>query len=639
MTHCIMNTQLIRTGAIGLSLFVLSFGFSAAPVRAAEIQTKAKASAKKSSPRKKLLRRAAIATSAALAIKALPLMTGNIEESQPNAWKAVVELAHSKRPQTTEEVRAKAIAEAERWKRDMLQVIGDPTEYLKSVVEEKERVLETFEGSPYLFHSREPHMVQFLSTGIQGMASQLELIRKSDLVALQYYFFDQSSTARIMLDALISRCKEDSGFRAQVLVDYYGWEGEPGLTPEIVQMVRERSGGQIEFKYFNDSGKAQFWNVGHRDHSKLMVGMKNNAGGEPTWTAIVGSANVGDESRFVANSYFMFQEAELKITGPIARTIYDRHYDFWTHKYSIPVPDANPWSWGYDKRKSWNEKLLTMDPQLRELRDRFVSQGAEELASSPTFVVNDLTWVSDRPGKDASDRVVNHYLLYRMAQAKNRVLLENYAALIPDNYWKVLLSLKAEGVPSMRIHTNGFDTEASDPRMPLLMLKHVRRAAAAGIDVYEFLGKPLPGQVFLRKKATQYDQYTDNAKDSDLKAGIHSKIWEFDDWTGIMTANFDPRSLESMRWGVKGANVEMGVFIHDQAFADHIAEQMQFRLKGAKQMDAGGLRYIDGTEILVRPDDEEKEPFAPVDQPGMISKKASGKHWWVFKIPFVENIF
>ncbi len=437
-------------------------------------------------------------------------------------------------------------------------------------LEEPETIRQTIErnsGTPYLRESESPHEARYLPTGAGSLEQRLRMIESArDSIDVAYYIYGTSPSGALFTRALIRKKLENPGIKIRVLVDYYSWDGKPGIDSYEAAVFAKYG---IPVAYFNKAKLAQLWKVSHRDHTKLLV--------VDGTELVIGGRNISDDSLDFSNEYFNFLDADVWVRGEAAETARQRVEDVWNHETVARAEPAGPDDPQYETKVRAAEERMLHAPLLEELRAKVSAEGGRQLDLEPIYQASHVTFVSDRPERGQAGRVVYPYLLGRLARARSRVTMENYS-YIPTRALKELFSSLARNKVALEVLTNGFGTRGADPRLVYMARPDKERLIRDGGRVWEFDGRPLPGQTYV-------DPYGSGAPGM---YGIHSKQFRIDeDWTLTGSFNIDYRSARE--------NGEAMVEIRSKGLAARVDEVYELRKNGAKELDTGAWTYKDGS--------------------------------------------
>lgn len=440
-------------------------------------------------------------------------------------------------------------------------------------------------SSPYLNTVNAPHQVRLLDNDTAALENVLQMIgRARKSIVMEYFVFNPDRSGRLVLQALVRKADEDVKIR--ILVDYNANGIKPGLDSFYHDELARHG---VELRYFNVVDLLEFWEVGFRNHRKLLVVDDKEM--------LTGGRNIAD-GFFGMSEHMDYLDRDIWIKGPIAETAVHGFDLFWSDpvvsnpgKPEEPIfrRRTNPASSkmlttqtqdeaDYHARlEAFHGSITTTKESLRprrsdlEFRQAVANLGDEELAQSPVINVHSLTLVSDTPVPGESARIVTPYLYQRIEGAKKSLLIENFMFMVKGAEKHALLDLLDRGV-KIDLPTNGFATE---PNFLMAELTNSRQNMGVhhGMNVYCYRGAPKSDQMFSGSRAIW---------------GLHTKTMVIDGKDSVIGSyNLDPRS----RW----INDEGAVVVNDSPeFARLLEEKTRNRIKNATQMNQDGS-YADGS--------------------------------------------
>jgi cardiolipin synthase C len=407
--------------------------------------------------------------------------------------------------------------------------------------------------APFLTTSHASHQVRLLEAGNSDLELRLRMIENAqDSVDIETYEFDTEVVGRALLQALAKRSRElkaeGKTLKARFLVDYGAYDGDVHVDKSLAQYMHENG---VEIRYFNRAPDTWI-QKDYRSHRKVFV-----VDGKE---AVLGGRNLTD-AYFGLDPHVNFVDRDVWVKGPIAQTADATFENFWNSPYAsnpgqpsakdylppsppdhLSLPDEllgssapNPRQLAAaEKELGLHEKaahaVLADDPNLDATLADVRSRGSKELDSSPVIEADNISLISDRPGRFGNSHIISDYFHQRMTAAHQSVLLENYT-LIPTRSQRAVNQELLDRSAKVELITNGsksfndwMDTwELSMPRQ----LKEIR----SGMKVYAYTGQE-----------PDYQNATDRAPVSHDWV-VHSKVMivdKKDTWIG--TNNMDPRS-------------------------------------------------------------------------------------------------
>src|SRR5471030_645635 len=171
-------------------------------------------------------------------------------------------------------------------------------------------------NSPYLNTVNAPHQARILDNDTAALENILQMIgRAKKTVEMEYFVFNPDRSGKLVLQALVR--KADEGVKIRILVDYNANGMKPGLD-SIYHDELARHG--IELRYFNVAELWKFWEVGFRNHRKLLVVDDEEM--------LTGGRNIAD-GYFGMSDHMDYLDRDIWIKGPIAQTAVHGFDLFW----------------------------------------------------------------------------------------------------------------------------------------------------------------------------------------------------------------------------------------------------------------------------------------------------------------------
>ncbi len=373
-----------------------------------------------------------------------------------------------------------------------------------------------------------PHDVQIIDEGHAALEKRIQMIRSAKhSIDLETFIFGSDLSSRIILNELAIRARE--GVKVRVLIDMQGagprLKGRKGIASTLSELG-------IDFKFFNGTPLwLNFKKANFRTHRKLLVIDGQSANGQ----VIMGGRNIGDDY-FGMSTEHNFSDRDVYLRGKVAEVAHGSFGEFWNSNYSQPAP------------KRFHSDSLNQDPEeIRltseeyKLRDRVRQIGAEQLAHAPIHKANDVSFISDKPGREISDRVVAPMLWKEMLGAKKNITIENYTYIKTKESEAVMKEVARKEIPTT-VSTNA--RYHGGPRMLNgMMISDERQLVKQGIKVVG------------RDYQAPRDEQIADPRAQQTKWTAHSKTLNADNDTYIGSSNFDPRSQD--------INAETGVIIHN----------------------------------------------------------------------------
>jgi cardiolipin synthase C len=424
-----------------------------------------------------------------------------------------------------------------------------------------------------------------LDTGIDGLATRVQLIRHAErTLDLQYFIFRGDETGILIREEL--RHAADRGVRIRVLVDdgdtrpgdekILELDGYPNMEVRIFNAFDTRSHNVVlrNLDFALHKGRLDY-----RMHNKLLVA--DNA------IALIGGRNVGNQY-FQVDPHSQFADDEVFVAGPMTQALSREFDEFWNGDMVVPARVLGGLS-AYVKpvsipvvRGAGIDYLARVDSDepYRSLISR------EEL----------LTWTSARLVYDSPDkryieqrekrgRLMSQAVEQEIAGAQQEVLIVSPYFVPSDPELSLLEALHARNAGA-RVLTNSLQAA---PNLPAQSgYDKVRgRLLRAGVKLYEVRAllddNRGSGQTWSVSRNGTY--------------ALHAKLYVFDRQRCFIGSwNYDRRSLK--------INTEMGLLIDEPTLATHVARRIDaMTMPGAAYQvlldgdSSRGQRFVWETEV------------------------------------------
>ena len=390
-------------------------------------------------------------------------------------------------------------------------------------------------------------------------------------IDVQYFIWSTDNVGIIAAEQLLSAAER--GVKVRVLVDDFLIDAQ-GRTLFLLSAQPN-----VEIRIYNPNTAVglSFWQkvkyafsdfraVNQRMHDKTAI-FDGIAG-------ITGGRNMADEY-FDFDHEYNFRDRDILLLGSAVRDMTENFEEFWESEYAVNV-----------------EKILAS--QIEEVSVEDIRGHARELhvyaadegnfapavrqaisATSDKFqallqsmVWDDMTFISDVPGKNAGDMGLGgggestRQLIAALQAAKESVLIQSPYLVMPEGGIDFFRELIERGV-RVRISTNSL---ASTDNIQAFSGYASQREELleAGIEIYEYKAYPAIRETLL-------ERYPSIAENNPVFA-IHAKSLVIDDSVAyIGTFNLDPRSAN--------LNTEVGVLAWNEQLARQLTESIELDIR------------------------------------------------------------
>lgn len=373
-------------------------------------------------------------------------------------------------------------------------------------------------------------------------------------IDVQYYIYEDDLTGILLTQKLLDAA--DRGVRVRVLLDDRNLKGSdeglkllashPRVAISVFNPYHVRARWMRPFEMM-----ANFRRLQRRMHNKIFV--------VDGVTGVFGGRNIGD-NYFNANQRSNFADFDVFVAGCLVAEATASFERYWNHPLAVPAErltarEVRPTDLVAGRAEL--ARRLTAVEDLEERYDRARSRLLEIIEDPGTVLVwAPAEFVADSPDKLDPGREAASPVLDRLAalweQAEREVLIES-AYFVPRKLGaEFIMEQAAQGVRT-RLLTNSL--AANDvPPVHAGYAKYRRRLLKAGVELYEFQRRAVPGREDLQISGSR----------SRSDASLHAKVAVFDrriTWVGSF--NLDPRSA--------ALNTELAIVVHDEVLARQAA--------------------------------------------------------------------
>jgi putative cardiolipin synthase len=386
-------------------------------------------------------------------------------------------------------------------------------------------------------------------------------------IDVQYFIWSTDNIGILAAEQLLSAAER--GVRVRVLVDdllidaqnrtLLLLSGHPNVHIRIYNpnLAVGVSTWQKLKNVFSD-----FRAINQRMHDKTAI-FDNIAG-------ITGGRNMADEY-FDYDHEYNFRDRDILLIGAAVQDMTDNFEEFWESEYAVPVEqilaDELESVSAEDSRQRAEElHAYAVDPRnfAPEVREAIDATGQHVEALLQAMVWDDMTFISDIPGKNAGDMGLGgsgestRQLIAALQDAEEEILIQSPYLVMPEGGIRFFEELVDRGV-RIRISTNSL--ASTDNIQAFSGYANQREELLrAGVQVYEYKAYPA-----IRK--TLADRHPGIAKNKTIFA-LHAKSLVIDDKIiYIGTFNLDPRSAN--------LNTEVGVLSKNEQLAQQLAASIE----------------------------------------------------------------
>ena len=396
---------------------------------------------------------------------------------------------------------------------------------------------------PYVFKSKEDHLVKLLNVGSSSFYERIELIRKAKKsIVLEYFIFNHDLSGKIMTDELLKKVKE--GVEVQILLDDFTIASE--ITPHHSAELLRRG---IKLKYYNTAPLYQAVEANYRNHRKLFI--------VDDYHYIVGGRNIGDDY-FDLSERYNFVDRDVLFSGPSAKIVRKSFDAFFNSKHSEkkfrpPMPTLSQLAFLrssqsqksrllqkvraerriWSERKSKGRKFFKFSKTEKKRVNKLMSIGKETINWEYQGKCNNLEFVSDLPltgPENDYKRVARYYIYKYLKEAKSKIVIDSPYFILNDELIEIIGNQLSENVDVILL-TNGI---YSSDALPV--------SAVFNHYLDSWVSRGLVPSIYSGKKLFD-DKYYVSKKVAGSRWGTHSKTLSIDNELSVIGSyNFDPRS-------------------------------------------------------------------------------------------------
>lgn len=253
---------------------------------------------------------------------------------------------------------------------------------------------------PFPFYEKqvsEKNDLTQITNGVAALQLRLEMIRRAKkTIEVEYFIFNTDMAGKIISRELVEAAKR--GVKVRILVD---------KSIAVFQLdkyyAKELGKHGIEVRYYNEAFWLRISTVQFRNHRKLMV--------IDDQEAITGGRNIGDDY-FNLSHHFNFNDTDVHVKGPIAKTMRLSFDKYFAHKISEKdaFPERETIGVGthdqtldmriqiYEEKTKLAEDFLLETDEEKAIREKVEIIGKKYLSQYKSYACPETTFASDGPG-------------------------------------------------------------------------------------------------------------------------------------------------------------------------------------------------------------------------------------------------
>jgi len=407
--------------------------------------------------------------------------------------------------------------------------------------------------------------VLILDRGVDSLLTRAWLTRHAtQSIDIQYFIWSTDNIGILASTELLVAARR--GVKVRVLVD------DLLIDAQDTTLLALNAHPNVEIRIYNPQHSVgiSFWQrvkgllsdfrgSNQRMHDKTAI-FDGIAG-------VTGGRNMADEY-FDFDHHYNFRDRDVLLLGRAVSSMSENFEEFWRSELAVPVNLLLPEA----KQQLTREQIANHYSMLEKYAsnpDNFATEIRETLqqlssgfeALSRQLVWDDVTFISDAPGKNASrtgldgsgeatDKLIDFLLT-----ARESILIQSPYLVMPDGGVELMADLVKKGV-EVKISTNSL---ASTDNLMAFSGYYKQRddLIAAGVDIFEF--RP---DAAIRGQLIQRDEQIGTT------FAIHAKSLLVDKQRlYIGTFNLDPRSAN--------LNTEVGILVDNALLAEQLANSIE----------------------------------------------------------------
>ena len=300
---------------------------------------------------------------------------------------------------------------------------------------------------PYPFYavSGPQNQVKVIEDGITALHLRVEMIRRAKKnIEVEYFIFNTDTAGKIIASELVAAAKR--GVNVRVLVD----KSFTVLKLKF-NIAKELATHKVKLRYYNPAAIYRISTANFRNHRKLISVDDREA--------ITGGRNMGDDY-FDLSTHFNFNDRDIYIQGPMARALRDSFDSYYNHEIS-ERPDLKQEVSVKDAAAA--KAFLREGPAEVAARNRMSTVGKSVLSGLQAYSCPELTYATDAPGGDFSNRLDPEYsgnfrhlrkvLRDRISKVNERLIISSPYMIHNSRTEEIFAGLVAKKV-KIHIYTN-----------------------------------------------------------------------------------------------------------------------------------------------------------------------------------------
>lgn len=389
--------------------------------------------------------------------------------------------------------------------------------------------------------SKSSHNLTLIDDGLASLAKRIELLESAQKsIELEFFIYELDSASKIITQKLIEAANR--GVKVKLLVD----SSAPviKLTPLYAKILKSKN---VQVKYYNTVDNYRFIKVQHRSHRKMFI--------IDSKFAMTGGRNIGDDY-FNLSKKYNFLDSDVLIHGPIVSEMRRSFYIYWNSDFSSDPHELNS-----DSKKKDVIQFFSQTKKTRAILNKIKSMKEQLSASHFNTICKDLSYVTDFPGVEVSNRQVFRRISKFLLEAETEIVGETPYFILREDGMNLLKTLSSKAV-AQTVLTNGLKSTDAFYTISAMTSSLNTLENETNLNLYVYNGRRPTNVNLVSKKSSK-------------NWGIHSKRVVVDRKHIIIgTYNVDPRS----------ANLNSEAILicrNNPALAEYMVSSINTRIKNS----------------------------------------------------------
>lgn len=356
--------------------------------------------------------------------------------------------------------------------------------------------------------SKDTNQIRLIDNGLASLYQRLQLIRNAQKsIELEFFIFDIDQVSRLVTQALVERASH--GVKVRLLVDFSAPVFQ--LKPAYARYMKSHG---IEVRYYNTSALYRIVSSQHRSHRKLLI--------VDDVSLITGGRNIANDYFDLGETY-NFLDSDIEVHGPLIKSVVNSFNLYWNSDLTTSSDSFSISEKPLVQKQV--ESFLEATEKDASVLTRIQEVGLKNYMSGTTRDCQDLTFVTDLPGRNESSRKVFNAIVQTLSEAQTEIFAESPYFIMKNDGLDILKNLHNRKI-KLSVLTNSLHSTDASYAVAALYLNR-KDLAETGLSLYAFRGEPVE----------------DQSSVSEGRWGTHAKRAVVDGSTVMIgTYNIDPRS-------------------------------------------------------------------------------------------------